>query len=174
MEPRLIAKSTDIVKDVYNQMMNCLEGWFAIKMEDESIFFDSEMISVKRLLEKQDINELLYLIEFILIVAVKGEKKDEMINKILSLDESCQTDLQILMERALGMQQVQKEEVDFESNSCSMRKSGSVFQSLSKSTASLVEPSPNSKQNMQFIKAIERLERKNKILQDKIVDAEVD
>jgi hypothetical protein len=70
-------------------MMNCLEGWFAIKMEDESIFFDSEMISVKRLLEKQDINELLYLIEFILIVAVKGEKKDEMINKILSLDESC-------------------------------------------------------------------------------------
>lgn len=103
MEQRLIAKSMEILKDVYGQMMTCLEGWFAIKMEDEQIFFDSEMISVKRLLEKQDLSELLYLIEFILIVAVKGEKKDEMINKILSLDESCQTDLQILMERALGM-----------------------------------------------------------------------
>lgn len=55
-----------------------------------------------------------------------------------------------------------------------MRKSGSVFQSLTKSTASLVEPSPNSRQNTSYIKAIERLERKNKILQDKIIDGEVD
>lgn len=57
-------------------------------MEDESMYFDGEVISLKRLLDRQNVSELLYLVEFILIVAVKGEKKDEMISKILSLDES--------------------------------------------------------------------------------------
>ena len=52
------------------------------------MYFDGEVISLKRLLDRQNVSELLYLVEFILIVAVKGEKKDEMISKILSLDES--------------------------------------------------------------------------------------
>ena len=58
--------------DVYNLLLTNLESWFSIKMEQETIF-DSEMISVKRLLRKGDQNELLFLIEFILIVAVKGD-----------------------------------------------------------------------------------------------------
>ena len=60
-------------------MLTNLENWFAIKMEDENIVFDSEMISVKRLLGRCDKSELLFLIEYILIVAVKGENKDIMI-----------------------------------------------------------------------------------------------
>ena len=65
-----------------------IENWFSIKMDEERIYFDSEMISIKRLLGRKDVSELLYLIEYILIIAVKGDNKDLMIQKILSLDES--------------------------------------------------------------------------------------
>jgi hypothetical protein len=53
-----------------------LENWFSIKLEEESIVFDAEQICLKRLLSQKDSSELLYLIETILIVAVKGDNKD--------------------------------------------------------------------------------------------------
>lgn len=68
-----------VLKEVYSNLLSNLENWFSIKLEDESIIFDAEQISLKRLLSQKDTSELLYLIETILIVAVKGDNKDRMI-----------------------------------------------------------------------------------------------
>jgi hypothetical protein len=68
-----------VLKEVYSNLLSNLENWFSIKLEDESIIFDAEQISLKRLLSQKDTSELLYLIETILIVAVKGDNKDQMI-----------------------------------------------------------------------------------------------
>jgi hypothetical protein len=68
-----------VLKEVYSNLLSNLENWFSIKLEDESIIFDAEQISFKRLLSQKDTSELLYLIETILIVAVKGDNKDQMI-----------------------------------------------------------------------------------------------
>ena len=77
------------------------------------------------------------------------------------------------MERALGMAVPPKDnDVDFESVTGSLRKSESVFLSLSKS--SFVEPSKQMNVNDKIEKTIARLERKKQILQEKIVDLEVD
>ena len=65
-----------MLKEVYSNLLSNLENWFSIKLEDESIIFDAEQISLKRLLSQKDTSELLYLIETILIVAVKGDNKD--------------------------------------------------------------------------------------------------
>ena len=65
-----------VLKEVYSNLLSNLENWFSIKLEDESIIFDAEQISLKRLLSQKDTSELLYLIETILIVAVKGDNKD--------------------------------------------------------------------------------------------------
>jgi len=54
----------------------------------------------------------MFLIETILIVAIKGEAKEKIIANILKLDEDSQTNLQILIERALN---IKHEEPDFTS-----------------------------------------------------------
>lgn len=71
IDQKNLRKDTHQLKEIYNKMLVQLELWFATNMENETIF-DSEMISLKRLLGRNDRSELFFLIEFILIVAVKG------------------------------------------------------------------------------------------------------
>lgn len=79
LEYKILRKDMTVLKEVYSNLLSNLENWFSIKLEDESIIFDAEQISLKRLLSQKDTSELLYLIETILIVAVKGDNKDRMI-----------------------------------------------------------------------------------------------
>ena len=62
-----------------------------------------------------------------LIVAVKGEAKEKVIANILKLDEDSQTNLQLLIERALN---INNESIDVDTTSYAFRKSESVFNSL--------------------------------------------
>ena len=78
-DQKTLRKDIAMLKDVYSHLFSNLENWFSIKLEDESIVFDAEQVSLKRLLHQKDPSELLYLIETILIVAVKGDNKDSMI-----------------------------------------------------------------------------------------------
>ena len=176
MDQKSLRKDLAVLKDVYGKLFANMENWFSIKLEEESIIFDAEQISLKRLLHQKDPSELLFLIETILIVAVKGDNKDSMIQKILKLQESEQTDLQLLMERALGMT-TPKEDVDFESMSFSVRKSESVFSSISRTShimKDLKEESPFEPPKDKSKKELQKLERKRQLLQEKLVDLEVD
>jgi hypothetical protein len=104
-------------------LLTNLENWFAIKMDDQAVF-DSEMISLKRMLRRADPSELLFLLEKILVVAIKGDMQETMIERILNLAEEAQTDLQILIERALGMKPViEVEYVESENGNELVRKS---------------------------------------------------
>jgi hypothetical protein len=58
------------------------------------INYDSDLINIKRLIDDQDTNELLNLTEYILAIVVRGEKQEEMIDRIFKLSENAQEDLQ--------------------------------------------------------------------------------
>lgn len=114
MEPATLRRDKAKLKDVYDSLLANLENWFACNMENE-INFDSEQISLKRLFNPDDCSELLFLLEYILIVCINGEKKDAMIQKILGMSEEAQTDLQTLIERAQGMAYRAPTDVEYES-----------------------------------------------------------
>ena len=61
------------------------------------INYDSDLINIKRLIDDQDTHELLNLTEYILAIVVRGEKQEEMIDRIFKLSENAQEDLQQLM-----------------------------------------------------------------------------
>ena len=61
------------------------------------INYDSDLINIKKLIDDQDTNELLNLTEYILAIVVRGEKQEEMIDRIFKLSENAQEDLQQLM-----------------------------------------------------------------------------
>ena len=58
------------------------------------INYDSDLINIKRWIDDQDTNELLNLTEYILAIVVRGEKQEEMIDRIFKLSENAQEDLQ--------------------------------------------------------------------------------
>jgi hypothetical protein len=64
-----------------------------------------------------------------------------MISKILKLTEADQTDLQLLMEQALGLASP-KEDAVFESMNFSVNKSESVFSNYSRPSIILKDESP--------------------------------
>ena len=113
-------------------------------MPEEELNFDSEMINVKRLIESQDMSELLFLAEYILVIVVKGERQTDMISKILSMSELAQTDLQMLIERAIEISVQGDEEVE------------DIDDKMSVDT--------QTRKEIMAMKNIERLDRKNTIL----------
>lgn len=164
IDVRTLRKDPSALKEVYDKMLICLENWFAVGLGEGSLVFDSEQISTKRLLGKGDISELYFLVETVLVVAVKGEAKEKVIANILKLDEDSQTNLQTLIERALN---IKTEPVDLDNMSDAFRKSESVFNSLALSQK---EETLDDKIN----KTIARLERKKNLLQEKVTELEVD
>jgi len=100
-EPQKLAQDITVLKSIYTKLLKNLENWFAVKLDD-TIIFDAEMISLKRLIGQKDPSELLFLTEYILIVACRGERKDLMIQRILDLPEEDQTNLQSLIQRTLA------------------------------------------------------------------------
>lgn len=167
-----LRKDKGKLKEVYDRLLSNLENWFSAKMENE-INFDSEQISLKRLFNKNDTSELLFLLEYILIVAVKGEGKDNMIECILSLNEEAQTDLQTLIERALGMAYKGATDVEYESMSETIGNQESIAlrpSMLSEANSEKEHGDVNDKIN----KVVNRLLRKKKLMQEKLIDLEVD
>ena len=73
MSQNFFGKNQTLLFDIYKKMLISIENWFQIKMDEESIHFDSELVSIKRIIGKKDISEFLFLIEYILIIAVKGD-----------------------------------------------------------------------------------------------------
>lgn len=57
------------------------------------INYDSDLINIKRLIDDQDTNELLKLTEYIFAIVVRGEKQEEMIDRIFKMSENAQKDL---------------------------------------------------------------------------------
>ena len=102
-DPNCLTLDNKRLRAIYKELFTQIEQWFRIKIPDEDQYFDSEMINVKRLIDGQDISELLVLTEYILVIVVRGESKDKMINRILQMSVSAQTDLQMLIERAIEM-----------------------------------------------------------------------
>jgi hypothetical protein len=50
IDVRTLKNDVDALKEVYDKMLISLENWFAVSLDDNSLVFDSEQISIKRLL----------------------------------------------------------------------------------------------------------------------------
>ena len=50
IDVRTLKNEVDALKEVYDKMLISLENWFAVSLDDNSLVFDSEQISIKRLL----------------------------------------------------------------------------------------------------------------------------
>ena len=57
------------------------------------------MINIHRLIDNQNMSELFMLIEFILVIVVKGQKHDEMLERIYYMSESAQEDFIEMMKK---------------------------------------------------------------------------
>jgi hypothetical protein len=49
IDVRTLKNDVDALKEVYDKMLISLENWFAVSLDDNSLVFDSEQISIKRL-----------------------------------------------------------------------------------------------------------------------------
>jgi len=75
------------LKKVYKHMLSQMELWFN-HYSDSSTgmrLFKPEIIDLKKLIEFQDINELLVLIEFVLCIVLKCENSENLLSRFLEL-----------------------------------------------------------------------------------------
>ena len=72
-----------------------MELWFNNHSDDVSSMrqFKPSVIDLKKLIESQDINELLVLIEFILCIILKCDNSEELIQCFLNIPESSAEDM---------------------------------------------------------------------------------
>ena len=134
-----------------------MEKWFELKVsDDEPNQFDVEVIKLKRLLDYQDMNELLVLVEFILDILMRCERQQELVERIVSISDQAQQDLFELINKGADAEDVIEEETPFGLNE-DARSDDTEY-----------------RKQAQMIKRIERLERKNEILKDNINMLEVE
>ena len=83
-------------------MVSQMELWFNSNVEAASGMkqFKPEVIDLKKLIEHQDINEVLVLTEFILCIILKCENSEDLLQRFLEIQESSAEDMQQLIEGA--------------------------------------------------------------------------
>ena len=82
-----------------------MELWFAQnedKEEQVKKIFKKELVDLNRLIEYQDINEVLILTEFMMVIVVKGQNSQELLERIGQLSEATLEDLKDLIEGTLA------------------------------------------------------------------------
>jgi hypothetical protein len=69
------------LKAIYKELLERMEKWFRkhVPSTDSGAYFDLEVINLKRLLDLQDMSELLNLIEFIFVIVMRVDKSKELI-----------------------------------------------------------------------------------------------
>lgn len=112
MKSRL--ESTQL-KKIYKHMLLQIELWFSDGADSDSAaedpsrrqnsgaFFKPEQINLQRLIELQDVTELLCLLEFVLQIVVQCENKVELLNRFLEISTNSQEDMKELIEGAVEL-----------------------------------------------------------------------
>ena len=64
------------LKKIYRHMVLQMELWFLQNDGDKEVknSFRKDMVDLKKLVEVQDINELLIILEFVMIIVAKGSR----------------------------------------------------------------------------------------------------
>ena len=77
-------------------MLSQMELWFNAHQEASNSMrtFRHDIIDLKKLIEQQDINELLVLIEFILCIVLKCDNSEQLVSQFLQLEETAASDMQ--------------------------------------------------------------------------------
>ena len=61
------------------------------------------MVNLNRLVQEQDINEVLVLAEYIMVIVVQGSNNEKLLERFLDLPQETQEDLQELIEGAINL-----------------------------------------------------------------------
>ena len=61
------------------------------------------MVNLNRLVQEQDINEVLVLAEYIMVIVVQGSNNEKLLERVLDLPQETQEDLQELIEGAINL-----------------------------------------------------------------------
>jgi signal transduction histidine kinase len=85
------------LREIYQEMLKMMERWFRTFLPDDEDRFELEVINVKRLLDRADPNELLILFEFICVIAMRSDRMDELVRRIIDMSDTAQTDLMLLI-----------------------------------------------------------------------------
>ena len=94
------------LKKIYKHMLSQMQSWFTDHGKDKSegqIIFDPKMANLNRLVQEQDINEVLVLAEYIMVIVVQGENNEKLLERFLDLPTDAQEDLQELIEGAINL-----------------------------------------------------------------------
>ena len=83
-------------------MFEQMELWFEANVEavSEMRSFRSDSIDLRKLVEHQDINELLLLVEFILCIVLKCKNCEQLLENLGELPASSADDMQELIDGA--------------------------------------------------------------------------
>ena len=96
-------------------MLDQMEIWFQQHGDASNSMraFKPSMIDVRKLIEQQDINQLLVLVEFILCILLKCENSSELLQGFLQIPETSAEDMQQLIEGAnIQMSEMAQSEQD--------------------------------------------------------------
>ena len=94
------------LKKIYKHMLSQMQTWFVNHhndKQDSQIIFDPKMVNLNRLVQEQDINEVLVLCEYIMVIVVQGENNEKLLERFLDLPQETQEDLQELIEGAINL-----------------------------------------------------------------------
>lgn len=149
-DPNLLTVDTVRNRAIYKEMFKQMEKWFRKRLNDDDKLFDLEIINIKRLVEQQDFNELLHLFDFIFVIVMRGERHNELIERIVAMSEKAQEDLYELIQRGAN----EEAEDHFDTDNFS--------------------EDPQLQKQAQALRQIERQERKNEVLREKMVDLEIE
>lgn len=91
-----------VLRKVYKHMLEQMELWYEANSEAVRDMrpFRPDQIDLRKLVEQQDINQLLVVIEFILCIVLKCENCEILIENLGELPENAAEDMQELIEGA--------------------------------------------------------------------------
>ena len=93
------------LKKIYHHMFLQMELWFSHNQEKDDHMkkvFKKDLINLGRLIEYQDINEVLIVLEFVMVIVVRGKNSQELLERIGKLPEETLEDLKELIEGTLA------------------------------------------------------------------------
>ena len=77
-----------VLKKIYKHMLNQMQVWFqdkADEMKETNIQFQANTINLQRLYSEQDMNEVLVLAEYIMVIVVQGENSIKLLERLFDL-----------------------------------------------------------------------------------------
>jgi len=90
-----------VLKKVYKHMLVQMELWFENRADNAkkaSTTFRPDLVNLKKLIEQKDINELLVLVEFILVIVLHGSQSLQLVETFATLTDEAANDFQELIQ----------------------------------------------------------------------------